>query len=152
MTKAFVMVGIPGSGKSTYAEKLAKEQNATIVSGDCIRDQLEASGISEPCWSEIWSLVEEEVADAAECGRNVIIDGTHVGASHRAETVMLLRSYGYFDIEAIILDLPLATCMERNAKRKRKVADYVIAHMFKTLQESLPTIYSEPFSRFYFVY
>ena len=70
--KAFVMVGVPGSGKSTYAEKLAKEQNAVIISGDDIRDQLEASGITDPCWSEIWNLVEDEVAEAAENGRNVI--------------------------------------------------------------------------------
>ena len=146
------MVGIPGSGKSTYAEKLAKEQNATIVSGDCIRDQLEASGISEPCWSEIWNFVEDEIANAAEYGRNVVIDGTHVGASHRAETLTLLRSYGYFDIEAVILDVDIKECMKRNASRKRKVADYVIAHMHKTFKESLPTIYSESFSRFYFVY
>ena len=150
--KAFVLVGIPGSGKSTYAKKLARTENAVVVSGDNIRIELEASGVNDPCWVEIWNLVEEEVAQAAEYGRNVILDGTHVGASHRAETRMLLHSYGYFDVESIILDLPLAVCMERNSNRKRKVADYVISHMHKTLRDSLPTIYSEPFSHFNFIY
>jgi predicted kinase len=149
--RAFVLVGIPGAGKSTCAKQLSKEHHAVIVSGDDIRDELETSGIYEPCWSEIWNLVEGEVADAADCGKNVIIDGTHVGASHRAETVTLLHSYGYFDVEAVILDVDIKTCIDRNSARTRKVADYVIAHMHKTLRESLPTIYSEPFSRFHFI-
>jgi len=150
--KAFVMVGIPGAGKSTYAKKLAKKHNAVIVSGDCIRDQLETSGISSPCWVEVWDMVEEEVAEAAEYGRNVIIDGTHVGADYRAETVTLLNSYGYTDVEAVILDLPIDRCIERNAARKRQVSDYLIEHMHGVLRASLPTIYSEPFSHLNFVY
>jgi predicted kinase len=150
--KAFVLVGIPGSGKSTYAKKLAKTENAVVVSGDNIRIELEASGVNDPCWVEIWNLVEEEVAQAAECGRNVILDGTHVGVQHRAETVTMLQSYGYTEVEAVILDVDMKKCTERNATRKRKVADYVISHMHKTLRDSLPTIYSEPFSHFNFVY
>lgn len=146
------MIGAPGSGKSTYAKKLAQTENAIIISGDDIRDELETSGVSEPCWVEIWDLVEEAVEEAADCGRNVIIDGTHVGATHRAETVTMLQSYGYFNVEAVILDVGIRECVKRNLARKRKVADYVIAHMHKTLRESLPTIYSEPFSHFNFVY
>ena len=150
--KAFVLVGIPGAGKSTYAKKLAQIENAVIISGDLLRHELETSGVSDPCWVEIWDFVEEKVAEAAECGRNVILDGTHVGSQHRAETVTMLHSYGYTGVEAVILDLSLAMCMKRNQARKRKVADYVISHMHKTLRESLPTIYSEPFSHFNFVY
>lgn len=150
--KAFVMVGIPGAGKSTYAKKLSKEYHANVICGDRIRDELETSGITSPCWVEVWDLVEEKVAEAAECGRNVIIDGTHVGADYRAETVTLLNSYGYTDVEAVILDLPIADCIERNAARKRQVSDYLIEHMHGVLRASLPTIYSEPFSHLNFVY
>ena len=150
--KAFVLVGIPGAGKSTYAKKLAQIENAVTISGDDIRTELETSGVSDPCWVEIWDFVEEKVAEAAECGRNVILDGTHVGSQHRAETVTMLHSYGYTEVEAVILDVDVKKCTERNAARKRKVADYVISQMHKTLRESLPTIYSEPFSHFNFVY
>jgi len=149
---AFILVGVPAAGKSTYAKKLAKETNAVIISGDCIRDELETAGVSEVSWVDIWDRVEDEVADAADCGRNVIIDGTHVGASHRAETITLLNSYGYTQVEAVILDVDVKECMKRNSLRKRRVAEYVIAHMSKTLQKSLPTIYSENFSHLHFVY
>ena len=30
--KLYIMIGLPGSGKSTYAKKLSKEINAKIVS------------------------------------------------------------------------------------------------------------------------
>ena len=34
------MVGAPGSGKSTYAARIAKRENAVIISGDQIRAEL----------------------------------------------------------------------------------------------------------------
>ena len=33
---AYIMVGAPGSGKSTYAASLAECENAVIISGDQI--------------------------------------------------------------------------------------------------------------------
>ena len=36
-----MMVGLPGSGKSTYAEKLSKERSAIICSSDKVREDLE---------------------------------------------------------------------------------------------------------------
>ena len=40
MAKLYIMVGLPGSGKSTYSKKLSKEINAEIVSSDDIRIEL----------------------------------------------------------------------------------------------------------------
>lgn len=36
--KLFMLVGLSGSGKSTFAQKLAKEEKAIIVSSDAIRE------------------------------------------------------------------------------------------------------------------
>ena len=35
-----MMVGLPGSGKSTYAKELAERTNAKICSSDAIREEL----------------------------------------------------------------------------------------------------------------
>jgi len=149
-TTAFVMCGIPGAGKSTYAEKLAKTEAAAIISGDEIRFELYGDSQIQGNWGEIWREIEQQVADFSD--GNVIIDGTHCRADYRAEIITLLRSYGYTNIEAVVLDVSLATALARNFKRTRSVPDYVVKQMHEDLQRSLKGIMSEPFSRLNFVY
>ena len=35
-----MLVGLPASGKSTYAQELAKEYNSTVFSSDALRAEL----------------------------------------------------------------------------------------------------------------
>lgn len=142
--KAFVMVGAPGAGKSTYAEKLAKEHNAVVISGDDVRSKLYGSPDIHGEWDEIWSYIEALVADAT--GRSVILDGTHYRTDYRQEAITLLKSYGYSEVEAVVVNPSLATCIARDFKRKRHVPDYVIKEMHATLQRTLPNICNEGFS------
>jgi predicted kinase len=51
--KAFVMVGAPGSGKSTFASKLAESENAFIVSGDNVRAELYGNEATQGHWPDI---------------------------------------------------------------------------------------------------
>ena len=148
---AYVLVGAPGAGKSTYAAKLAKEQDAVIVSGDDIRAELFGSAEIQGDWDAIWSRIDECVAENSD--RNLILDGTHYRASYRAEAIALLRSYGFDCIEAVVLNPTLATCLARNFKRAdRNVPDYVVHEMYEKLQRSLKHIDSEPFDRINYVF
>lgn len=148
--KAFVMVGAPGSGKSTYAKKLAFKEKAIIISGDDIRAELFGSASIQGGWGEIWDRVEELVSE--NCGSNVIFDGTHCRKDYRAEAVTLLRSYGYDHIRAIVLQTSLSVCLERNAQRKRNVPDHIIKQMHNDLDKSLKTISDEDFDLFHFTH
>lgn len=144
MTKAFVMVGAPGAGKSTYAKELAKKENAVIISGDDIRAKLFGDASIQGEWGQIWSYIEAMVADC--CGRSVILDGTHYRPDYRQESLTLLRSYGYSHVEAVIVNPPLTTCVARDLERERHVPKYVIEKMHATLQRTLPNICNEGFS------
>ena len=92
MTTAYIMVGAPGAGKSTYAAKLAKLENAVIISGDEICEELYGGKANQNEWVEIQDRIEELVAEA--CGKPVILDGTHYRSSYRKEAIALLQSYG----------------------------------------------------------
>lgn len=151
-TTAFVMVGAPGSGKSTYASKLAETENAVIVSGDDIREELYGSAEKVGNWVEIHDEIERQVADAVERGKNVILDGTHYKSVYRTDALNLLWSYGFERVEAVVLDASLATCLARNFQRERNVPDYTVKQIHSTLQCGLRTIMMEPFDRFQFVY
>jgi predicted kinase len=149
---AYVMVGAPGSGKSSQAQKIAELEDAFIVSGDRIRYELYGDASIQGNWSEIHDEIESQVANAAELSRPVILDGTHYRAGYRKEAVAMLRSYGYDNIEAVVVNPSLATCLARNFQRSRNVPDYVIKEMHGKLQSSLRNIYDEPFDRWRFVY
>ncbi len=150
MTEAYIMVGAPGAGKSTYAAKLAKENNAVIVSGDDVRRELFGSAEIQGNWFAIWDRIVELVEGYS--GRNIILDGTHYREDYRAEAVTMLRSYGYFNVEAVVVNPSLATCLARNFQRAdRNVPDYVVKEMHEKLQRSLKGINNEDFDRVSYV-
>lgn len=147
---AYIMVGAPGSGKTTYANELAESENAIVISGDDIRAELYGDASIQSDWAEIWDEIDTRVSEA--CGMSVILDGTHCREDYRAEAITLLRSYGYDKVEAIVMDATLATCLARNFKRERNVPDYVVKQMHSDLQQSLPTITDEDFDSINFIY
>lgn len=150
--RAYVMVGAPGSGKSTKAKELAAIENAVVIAGDDIREELYGSADIQGNWVEIHDVIEARVAEAAGRGQSVILDGTHYRASYRKQAVAMLNSYGYDIVEAVIVQVSLATCLARNFQRSRHVPDYVIEKMHGKLESSLKYIHNEPFHRLNFVY
>jgi predicted kinase len=149
-TTAYIMVGAPGSGKSTYAAKLAQTENAFIISGDDIRKELFGSAEVIGEWVEIHDRIEEEVA--SHCHQNIVLDCTHYRKEYREEAASLVRSYGFNEVEAVVMDASLATCLARNFQRTRNVPDYIIKSTHEKLQRSLKSIMAESFTRFHFVY
>ena len=150
--RAFVMVGAPGAGKSTYAAKLSKIEEATIISGDDIQEDLYGSANTQGNWVEIWDRIEEEVELCAGDNKNVILDGTHYTSTYREEAIAMLKSYGYDQIEAIVIDTSLDNCIFRNASRHRGVPRHVVIEMHKKLQSSLKTIVNESFSHINYIF
>ena len=149
---AYVMCGPQGAGKSTYAGELVLRENATIISGDSIREELYGSAEIQGNWTDIHDKIEEYVADCAGRNQPVVMDGTHYRASYRREAIALLRSYGYTRVEAVVVDSSLATCLARNFKRQRHVPDYVIKGIHEKLQASLRTIDNEDFDHITYIY
>jgi predicted kinase len=143
--KAFVMVGAPGAGKSTLAAKLAESENAFVISGDVIRAELYGDSTVQGKWEEIHDRIEELVSESV--GTPVVLDGTHYLASYRKEALALLRSYGYDEVEAIVVNPPLEDCIFRNANRHRGVARHIVVGMHDKLQKSLKLISTEGFTQ-----
>ena len=142
--KAYVMVGAPASGKSTFASKLAKTENAFVVSKDEVKVELYGDRNKQGDWDEIHERIEELISEA--CGMPVILDDYHYLASYRREALALLRSYGYDEVEAVVLNTPLEECLLRNAVCHRGVPRNVVVGMHQKLQDSLKFISTEGFN------
>ena len=139
------MVGAPGAGKSTLATKLAKSENAFVISGDEVRAELYGDSAVQGKWEEIHDRIEELVSESV--GTPVVLDGTHYLASYRKEALALLRSYGYDEVEAVVVNPSLEDCIFRNANRHRGVARHIVVGMHDKLQKSLKLISTEGFTQ-----
>ena len=136
----YLMMGVPGSGKSTYAKNILKYGDI-YVSRDEIRYSLltdeddyfakENEVIKTFIESIDKSLVMEEY-----CG-DVYADATHLSPKGRAQVLKQLKNKDR--VSVIYLDIPLNVILERNAKRTGRalVPEDVVRRMYNSIQ--LPT-------------
>lgn len=146
---ARVLCGAPGSGKTTFAKKLAAQTNSFLIEGDAIRAELFGDASIYGRWIEVWSKIDELVEE--NVGRDLILDGTLETKDLRVEAISLLRPYGYENIEVIVFNPSLATCLSRNWSRDRNVPDYIVKEKYERMQRDLPRIEEEGFSKVTFV-
>lgn len=144
MTAAYVMIGAPGSGKTTRAKVFSEAIGALVISTDSIREELYGSEEVQGDWNEIKRAMENKVK--SNSGNPIILDATHYRASYRREAISLLKRSGYDVIVGLIVDATLDECLARNASRERQVPRHVIENMWCILKAQLPGIDSEGFT------
>ena len=140
-----LLVGIPASGKSTYAKQLATIQGAVIVSTDVIRSKLYGNEEVQGNWSEIERELHRLIKHHVALNVPVIVDATHTKPEHRKP---LLNLSSHIKWACYWLDADLSECLERNQTRSRTVPSHVIRAMHKQLKLTPPTK-SEGFTNVY---
>lgn len=142
---AAVMVGAPGSGKSTYAKELAEMLGGEVVSLDSIREDLWGDEAIQGDWAALRGALADRLSSLV--GTPVVLDGTHYRRRYRREAVATLRDFGYETVMGVLVDTPYDLCLLRNSKRDRKVPEDVIEHMWSIIRANKTTI-SEDFDAF----
>ena len=116
MVTVHMLVGIPGSGKSTYAKNvLVKEFNCKIVTSDGVRMEHPDWG-EELVWPEVYRLLAEEISN----GRDVIYDATSPTPKVRARFFEKLNERipnTKFHVGAYYFPTPADICYQRIEKR-----------------------------------
>lgn len=138
MSVLYIMVGIPGSGKSYIANILAKEANGIVVSRDEVRFKYLKNDEKyfrheKKVFREYVDIIQKYLDE----GGIVIADATHLNAPSR---IKLLNNL-YFTKEdyviPVVINTPFEVCSERNAQRtgRSRVPDDVLKSMYNSLTD-----------------
>jgi len=113
--KLIVMVGLPRSGKSTWARAEASHVGAAIVSPDAIRLALHGLRFAAEAEDHVWAIAKTMVRSLFLAGHDtVIVDATHVTKKRRdfwkPQTALLNWKW---DIEFVHIPTPSDVCILR---------------------------------------
>lgn len=140
--RVYVMIGIPGSGKSTYAEELAKSNDFVIISRDAIRAELgfckegEKVVLNKHNEEIVTKNFNEKVLDAVEHGKTVIIDNLNTKKKYRDGYKTLLSNY-YVDWCYCYIEAP--SLVESMTRRDGQISREIFKQMIMDFE--FPTAY-----------
>ncbi len=123
-----LLVGLPGSGKSTYVKDLP------VLSSDAIRILLADDETDQTIHVRVFATLRYLLVQRLEIHRPVTyIDATHLTRAERKPYIEIARQYRA-EIEALFFDVPHEVCLERNKTRTRQVPEGVLAKMSAKLR------------------
>lgn len=125
MSKLLILVGAPGSGKSTFARYfLRTEDNWIRVNRDDFRLMQFGDSLMIPFYEErISKMVEASVLTLLKSDTNVIIDATNT--SLRTIQYMIHTYTEYADISFKVFDLPVDELVKRCDKRYEETGKFI---------------------------
>lgn len=129
--KLFMMIGLPGSGKSSKAKEIAELYNAKIHSSDEIRAEfgnVQSQDANQKVFHEMHKRIKSDLLN----GNSVIYDATNINYKRRMSFLNEIRKYSCEKI-AVLMALPYRACITNNYSRERQVPIDVITRMHKNL-------------------
>ena len=131
----YILIGIPGCGKSTFAKRFQNENDTTWISRDKIRfDTLKEGDEYFSHESEVFQKFIDSIVFSLRNGFNAIADATHINMSSRRKlTYAIDKQFNDYKIVYVIFDTPFDICLARNNLREGRacVPEQVMKNMYK---------------------
>ena len=141
------LVGTSGSGKSTFAKKYFLPTE--VISSDYCRALVSDDENSLDATDDAFDLLHYMAGKRLKRGKLTVLDATNVQEPSRKKIVQLAKKYHVLPV-AIVLDMPLRLCADRNKKRSdRDFGDHVIRRQHRELKRSIGRLKKEGFRFIY---
>lgn len=125
----YMMVGIPGSGKSTYAKEISEKFNAKVFSSDEYRKNLLGDEKDQSNNSLIFDALYKDMSHHLKEVGNAVFDATNISVKSRRKTFSVLdRLVGKWKYNSVAVCCieKIDVCVERDKQRDRSVGKDVI--------------------------
>ena len=138
-----VLIGPSGSGKSTFASQ--RFAATEILSSDQFRAMVADDAGDQSATEAAFELLHSALGMRLARRRLTVVDATSVEAWARERLLSVARRLGR-PAAAVVFDLPLATCLERNAVRTdRQLPPAAIRRQHALMRGSLDGLAGEGF-------
>ena len=138
LKRLYLISGVAGSGKSTYAKTKAETEGGVWISRDAIRFSLVPEGEDyfsrEPeVFASFISQIQEQINDPL--GTDIYVDATHLTSKARALVLNRLNLTPLDEVNSIYFDIPCEVAIARNEPRtgQAHVPPSVIRKMWDSL-------------------
>ena len=138
MKKILILRGLSASGKSTYAKKLVAENKGgwKRLNKDDLRAMLDNSEHSNTNEKFVERVRDMMLVEALKEGKHVVIDDTNLSDRPVERIKQLAQKYSKetgqdVRVEIKEFETSLEDCLERDAKREKKVGREVIMKMYR---------------------
>lgn len=135
MRTAYIMVGVPGAGKTTFAKRYLS--HAVYLGTDNIREELYGKELTLRGRKKVRRILYKRMQEVLSAGNDIVIDCTNI--THRRRKVLLDKLPSGVQAIAVYLDTPLMVALRNNRRRKRHVPMIGILTMYQMLSEPSET-------------
>lgn len=127
-----MLCGLPGSGKTTYAEHYKDTHNCVHMSSDNIRSELYGDPSIQGDPNEVFGVMNSRTVELLNKGQSVIYDATNLTRKSRASIISMCPKP--ILLECVITWNSIEQCIENDKNRDRHVGERVIDRMVKSFQ------------------
>lgn len=131
MHNLIVLVGLPGSGKSTIASTF---ENFEIFSSDKYRELLLGNASDQSNNELVFSTLYKNLRSYLLNGGNAILDATNITLKSRLKILDYVKDIPNLSKKCLIVNTPVTTCIKNDSKRERKVGSNIILKIEKSFQ------------------
>lgn len=126
--KFYMLVGLPGSGKSEIAEEY-RQHYVCVHSSDAIRKELYSDETDQKHNAEVFAELHKRINRCLSDGFDTVYDACNINKKRRAAFLKELKN---IDCEKICLCVmtPYEICLERNKARERSIPEHAIKKMY----------------------
>jgi predicted kinase len=142
-----LLIGASGSGKTTFARRHFR--STAILSSDAYRAMVSDDERSTGATTDAFELLHLTARKRLKAGLLAVVDATNVLAAARSPLLRLALEYQR-PAAAVVLDLPLALCLDRNRRRtERPVPELALRRQVMHLRRSVDGLEGEGFGCVY---